>query len=106
MQAVESPSERLETAKKLGVSSVVVDVLLAQKDRASLVRWVCFDLMSGRRKKALGIDFVRAYQGGLKKKTKKKQLITMYYGTLTSSRSTLAQKTLFPSLKFSTIVIA
>jgi len=39
LQAVESPSERLETAKKLGVSSVVVDVLLAQKDRASLVRF-------------------------------------------------------------------
>lgn len=38
LQAVESPGERLEVARKLRVSSVVVDVLLAQKDRAALLR--------------------------------------------------------------------
>jgi hypothetical protein len=38
LQAVESPADRLDTAKKLGVSSVVVDILLAQKDRIALAR--------------------------------------------------------------------
>ena len=38
LQAVESPGERLEVARKLRVSSVVVDVLLAQKDRAAFLR--------------------------------------------------------------------
>jgi len=39
LQAVESPTDRMETARKLGVASVVVDVLLAQKDRAGLIRF-------------------------------------------------------------------
>eukprot|EP00088_Acartia_fossae_P042606 TRINITY_DN44791_c0_g1_i1.p1 TRINITY_DN44791_c0_g1~~TRINITY_DN44791_c0_g1_i1.p1 ORF type:complete len:420 (-),score=15.77 TRINITY_DN44791_c0_g1_i1:147-1358(-) len=39
LQAVESPADRLETAKKLKVASVVVDVLLAQKDRNGLTRY-------------------------------------------------------------------
>jgi len=39
LQAVESPADRLDTAKKLGVSSVVVDILLAQKDRIALARF-------------------------------------------------------------------
>jgi len=39
LQAVESPADRLDTAKKLGVSSVVVDILLAQKDRIALTRF-------------------------------------------------------------------
>jgi len=39
LQAVESPADRLETARKLQVASVVVDVLLAQKDRIALTRY-------------------------------------------------------------------
>jgi hypothetical protein len=39
LQAVESPGDRLEVARKLRVSSVVVDVLLAQKDRTALLRF-------------------------------------------------------------------
>ena len=38
LQAVESLVDRLEVARKLAVSNVVVDVLLAQKDRAALIR--------------------------------------------------------------------
>lgn len=40
LQAVESPTDRLETARKLKVASVVVDVLLAQKDRVALARYL------------------------------------------------------------------
>jgi hypothetical protein len=36
---MESPSERLEVARKLGIASVVVDTLLAQRDRAALTRY-------------------------------------------------------------------
>lgn len=39
LQAMESPSERLELARKLGIASVVADVLLAQRDRAALTRY-------------------------------------------------------------------
>eukprot|EP00088_Acartia_fossae_P012770 TRINITY_DN1660_c0_g1_i2.p1 TRINITY_DN1660_c0_g1~~TRINITY_DN1660_c0_g1_i2.p1 ORF type:complete len:472 (+),score=139.16 TRINITY_DN1660_c0_g1_i2:231-1646(+) len=37
LQAVESPSDRLDLAKKLGVAKVVVDVMVAQKDRVALL---------------------------------------------------------------------
>jgi hypothetical protein len=36
LQAVESPSDRLDLAKKLGAARIVIDVLLAQKDRLAL----------------------------------------------------------------------
>jgi len=36
LQAIESPSDRLDLARKLGATRVVVDVMLAQKDRVSL----------------------------------------------------------------------
>ena len=39
VQAMDSPSERMELARKLGIASVVVDVLLAQRDRAALTRY-------------------------------------------------------------------
>ena len=38
LQAVENPGDRLDAAKKLGVASLVVDILLAQKDRIALTR--------------------------------------------------------------------
>ena len=38
LQAVDSPATRLELASKLGVNSVVVDILLAQKDKSGLIR--------------------------------------------------------------------
>jgi len=39
VQAVESPASRLQVANKLGVNSVVVDILLAQKDKTGLTRF-------------------------------------------------------------------
>jgi len=39
LQAVDSPATRLELASKLGVNSVVVDILLAQKDKSGLIRF-------------------------------------------------------------------
>jgi len=36
LQAIESPSDRLDLARKLGATRVVVDVMLAQKDRVAL----------------------------------------------------------------------